>query len=109
MRLHYTSANGRMQFEFDGSTHKEVIQRLAAIQELFEEPACGCCNSKDIRFDVREFDGNSYYKLVCPACSAQLDFGQHKTGGSLFVKRTDKDKRPMPNRGWYIWNRNNDH
>jgi hypothetical protein len=40
--------------------------------------------------------------LLCVACGATLDFGQHKQGDTLFPKRFDRDERsPLPNRGWY--------
>jgi hypothetical protein len=104
MKVRYTTENNRLTFELEATTGKQAFEIVAAIQELFEEPACGCCKSAHIRCDVREFDGNSYYKLLCNACGAQLDFGQHKDGKGLFVKRTDKEtKKPLPNRGWYVW------
>ncbi len=110
MKIVYKSANGRMTFEFEAGSHKEAITKLAAIQELFEEPTCGCCKSDLIRFDVREFDGNSYYKLVCEKCTAQLDFGQHKVGNGLFCKRYDKEtKSALPNRGWYVYRKTGDY
>ncbi len=102
MKVQYTSANGRLVFDFEAASHKDVMAKLAAIQELFEESSCGMCESKNIRFEVREHDGNNYYKMVCGACNAQIDYGQHKTGNSLFIKRWNKDTRTvLPNRGWY--------
>ena len=74
-----------------------------SIQELFEEPDCGCCQSRNIRCEVRHIDNNSYFKLVCADCTAQLDFGQKKDGKSLFIKRRDENKQPLPDRGWYVW------
>ncbi len=104
MKVHYTSENGRLRFEIDASTPKEIFAQVATIQEVFEEPCCGKCGSKSIRFEVREFDGNSYYKLFCTSCTAQLDYGQNKDMKNLFVKRRDKDSNTaLPNRGWYIY------
>lgn len=104
MKVHYTTENGRLKFEFEVSTNKEAFAQVAEIQEVFEEPCCGKCGVKQIRFEVREFDGNSYYKMVCESCSAQLDFGQNKDMKNLFPKWQDKDtKKPLPNRGWYIY------
>jgi hypothetical protein len=109
MKVTYTSANGRLAFEFESETDKKLVTQLAHIQEVFEEPACGCCKSERIRFDVREFDKNLYYKLLCDDCGATLDFGQHKTGDTLFVKRFEKDTRePLPNRGWYQYGKSPD-
>jgi hypothetical protein len=102
--IKYTTADGRMTFEFDATSPKDVFAQLAEIQDVFEERSCGSCCSERIRFDVREFDGNSYYKMVCRDCAAQLDYGQHKTGDGLFPKRHQKDTRdPLPNGGWYHW------
>ena len=102
MKVRYQTANARLTFEFESENDKTLVTNLAHIQEIFEECACGCCESKRIRFDVREFDGNHYYKLLCDDCGATLDFGQHKTGNTLFVKRFEKDTRdPLPHRGWY--------
>ncbi len=103
MKVTYTTGSGRLTFEVECPSGKVAFEVVAAIQELFEEPCCGACKSKNIRCDVRVFDGNKYYKLVCNDCAAQLDFGQHKEGGGLFVKRRDKDGRDMPDGGWYVW------
>lgn len=103
MKVVYTSASGRLSFEFEVQTGKAAFEAVAAIQELFEEPDCGMCKGKRIKCDCREFDGNKYFKLACDDCGAQLDFGQHKDGKGLFIKRKDKDNRAIPNRGWYKW------
>lgn len=102
MKVTYASASGRLKFEFESENDKKLFSTLAHIQEVFEETSCGCCKSERIRNDVREFDGNFYYKLLCDDCGATMDFGQHKTGDSLFPKRHDKEtKELLPNRGWY--------
>lgn len=102
MKVQYKTGNGRLTFEFESESDKTLVTSLAHIQEIFEEPECGCCKSKLIRYDVREFDGNRYYKLLCEACGATLDFGQNKQGDTLFVKRFEKETRnPLPNKGWY--------
>lgn len=107
MKLTYTTASGRLQFELETTGGKQAFEIVAAIQELFEEPHCGCCKSKDIHCNVREFNGNKYFKMQCMACNAQLDFGQNKDGRGLFVKKWDKESRaPMPNGGWYIYQGN---
>ena len=103
MKVQYTTANGRLKFEVEVATGKAAFEVIAAVQELFEEEKCGNCDSPRIRCDVREYDGNKYFKLVCNVCGAQIDFGQHKDGKGLFIKRFDKDKRPMDHNGWYIW------
>lgn len=103
MKVTYTTQNGRLTFEMDLANGKLAFEAIAAIQELFEEPCCGLCQSERIRCDTREFDGNKYFKMVCNDCGGQLDFGQHKDGKGLFVKRKDENKQNFPNRGWYVW------
>ena len=104
MKVTYTTANGRLTFEVECTTGKQAFEIVAGIQELFEEPACGCCKSTAIRCDVREYDNNKYFKMTCSACSAQIDFGQHKDGKGLFIKRFDKESQSaLPNKGWYIY------
>jgi len=106
MLVTYTTPNGRVKIEQDIPSGKIAFEFISRVQELFEEESCGCCGSKGIAASVREYDGNKYYKYVChnAACGAQLDFGQHKEGGTLFVKRWDSEaKCNLPNNGWYIY------
>ncbi len=104
MKFKYITGNGRIEFELEAATPKAAFEAIAAAQEVFEEADCGCCGSPAIRFEVREFDSNKYFKLVCGACHAQLDFGQNKDTVNIFPKRFDKDtKKPLPHRGWYVW------
>ncbi|MBW3600627.1 MAG: hypothetical protein KY475_25615 [Planctomycetes bacterium] len=101
MRIRYVSTNGRLEFEGETPSVKEAFEWLSTIQELFEENACGLCGKDHLTYEVREFDGNNYYKLVCRDCHATLDFGQRRDGANLFIKRKDADGNPLPNRGWY--------
>jgi hypothetical protein len=101
VKIAYISANSRIVFECEVATEKAAFEQLAYLQELFEETACGCCQSPDIRPDVREADGNKFYNLKCRVCSARLDFGQTKKGEHLFAKRRGEDKKHLPHNGWY--------
>ena len=101
MRIRYVSTNGRLEFEHETSSVKEAFEWLSAIQELFEENACGLCGKDHLTYEVREFDGNNYYKLVCRDCHATLDFGQRRDGANLFIKRKDPEGNQLPNHGWY--------
>ena len=103
MKITYTTPNGRLVFETEVVSGKQAFELVAAIQELFEEPECGCCKSVRIRCEVRHVDANAYFKLLCLDCGATLDFGQKKDGKGLFVKRKNEDKQELPNRGWYVW------
>ncbi len=103
MKVTYTTPNGRLVFELEVASGKQAFEVVGAIQELFEEPNCGCCSSEHIRCEVRHVDDNAYYKLLCLDCGATLDFGQKKDGKHLFVKRRGEDRQVLPNRGWYIY------
>src|SRR5262249_54125699 len=102
MHIQYKTANGRMQFTIEASNTPQAFEEIAEIQEVFEEKYCGRCLSEHIRFDVREFNGDKYFKYVCLQCRGQLDIGKRKDGG-LFIKRKDKEGRTCPMGGWYIW------
>ena len=106
MQVKYTTPNGRLTFEQEVTTGKQAFEFVAAVQALFEEASCGCCKSESIRCNTRDHDGNRYYELTCNSCGAKMDFGQNKDGKGMFAKRTDKDTyQPLPNRGWYIYQR----
>jgi hypothetical protein len=103
MKVKYTTPSKRVEIELEVTTGKQAFEFVAAVQELFEEPACGKCKSEILHCVVREIQGNKYFSLSCAQCGAQLDFGQNKDGKGIFVKRYDKDKQPLPNNGWYHW------
>ncbi len=91
-------------FEFEGNSAKEIFEKLAAVQALFNESHCGCCKSKNIVYEKREIDNGMYLELRCLDCRAQLAYGQNKDGKNLFVKKWDKEAgAPMPNGGWFIY------
>lgn len=102
MKVKY-SVNNKLQFELEGSGQKEVFKELALIQEIFGEEFCGLCKSTNVKYIVRNVDGNDYYELRCADCGAILAFGQHKKGGTLFPKRKDDDGNYLPNKGWHKW------
>jgi hypothetical protein len=102
MKVKYRVSD-KLEFELEGSGQKEVFKELALIQEIFGEESCGLCGSTNIKFIVRNVEGNDYYELRCMDCGALLAFGQHKKGGTLFPKRKDDDNKYLPNRGWHKW------
>lgn len=98
-------ANDKLTFELEGSGQKEIFKELAVIQEIFAEEKCGLCSSTNLRFIVRNVEGNDYYELRCVDCGAILAFGQHKKGGTLFPKRKDDNGIILPNKGWHKWSK----
>lgn len=112
MKLQYTTTDGRMTVELEGKTQTDIIEQLAEFQDVFETGPCvrGKKSSDKVKFQVREVDGNKYYELVCTDSDfdlkgARLSFGQHKKGGTLFVKRKDKDGKYLDNNGWTKYNK----
>jgi hypothetical protein len=103
MKIRYSAANEQLVFESDVANPKEAFEWLSTVQELFEESACGLCGKSHLAYEVREYDGNNYYKLVCRDCHAQLDFGQRRDGNNLFIKRKDAEGNVLPSNGWYRW------
>lgn len=100
MKLNY-KVSDRLSFELEGEGQKEIFKELSAIQEIFGEESCGLCKSHNLRYVVRNVEGNDYYELRCVDCGAILAFGQHKKGGTLFPRRKDDDGKWLPNRGWH--------
>lgn len=92
---------GGCWLEADCETPKQAVKTLSSFAEVFGERECGLCKSTSIRPYHREVDGHDYYGLVCCSCGAQLSFGQHKNGSTLFAKRTDANGVKMSGNGWY--------
>jgi hypothetical protein len=103
MKLTY-KINNKLSFEIEGEGQKEIFKELSAIQEIFSEESCGLCKSTNLRYVVRNVDGNDYYEIRCIDCGAILAFGQHKKGGTLFPRRKDDEGKWLPNRGWHKYN-----
>jgi len=95
---------GKLNVAFEGETVRELWKQIAIFQEVFGETTCGKCGSENLRFVVRENDGNEYYELRCLDCGAKLAFGVMKKGGGLFPRRKDSDGNWLPDRGWTKWN-----
>ena len=106
MKARYTTRDGRVQFEVEGGTAKDVFRELALIQEVFDaESSCGLCHGTAIRLLARKVEDYDFYELACenPHCRARFAFGQAKKNGALFPKRKDEDGNWLPNGGWAKW------
>ena len=99
-----TYQEGKLSVELECDSQKELFTQLAQFQEVFSENKCGKCGSENLRFVVRENDGNEYYELRCLDCGAKLAFGVMKKGGGLFPRRKDSEGNWLPDRGWTKWN-----
>lgn len=107
MKLRYR-INDKVELELEGDGQKEIFKELSAVQEIFGEEKCGLCEKGNLKFTVRNIDGNDYFEIRCNDCGGILSFGQHKKGGTLFPKRKDEDNKYLPNRGWHKWQPKND-
>ena len=54
MKAHYKTRSGRITFEVEGQTPKDLFKAIAEFQEIFEsDSACGCCQSTRSRSSSR--------------------------------------------------------
>ena len=101
--VRYSPTNG-FAVEVDADGVKSAMKAMSEYMEVFGGHVCGKCKSKAVvPLHNSDKDGNDYYKLRCTNCNATLDFGQHRSGGTLFAKRKDKDGNWLPDNGWYKW------
>ena len=102
--------------EATGSTHTELWEELAALEEAFTETTCGKCGGSHIRHIVRENDdGDKFYEVHCQnmKCRAKLRMSQRKKGGNLYPRRKAvandssglEEGAWLPNGGWMRWDK----
>ena len=87
-----------IRLEADVDSPVAAVGLVAAYAEVFGIRECGECQSGAVRVFHRTAKGYSYYGVLCDACGAQFDFGQHREGETLF-RKADK--------GWYHWTASN--
>lgn len=110
MKVMYRTKNGRMSFEIEGDKQQDVWEKIAALQEIFEETNCGKCASDDVRFVVRKAKNDKgkefkYYELHCKKCRARLSFGVFEDASGIFPKRKDAEGNWVGNNGWKLFNK----
>ena len=59
MKVKYTNGNGRIVVELEGETQVEIVERLAAFQEIFDESSCGKMSKRKSSF-YRKKRGRQY-------------------------------------------------
>jgi hypothetical protein len=73
-----------LKFSWEASDIKTAIESISFLHGLPEK--CPVCEAP-IHFFYRSPQGNAYYGLICVGAPAhEVNFGQHKEGGSLFYK-----------------------
>lgn len=113
--------SGKAIITAQGETQADVFGQLASMQEIFGQQKCGKCQCEELRFVVREVEGNSFYELRCtnPKCRAMLTFGQNKEAakkGQLFPHIKENKKKTimggrlkegdyLPDGGWLIFDK----
>ena len=99
----YNCQNGFL-IEVEAEGVKQAVKMMSEYVEFFGVRECVKCKGTTLAPQHnQDKEGHDYYKLRCTSCGATLDFGQHKTGGTLFVKRKDKEGNWLPDGGWAIW------
>lgn len=98
IKMILSGANPSFPCEVMGNTPVEVWKSAADMSSLVNVKACGACDSKDIRPDVRhvktdstEFDA---YGWRCYACGATLKFGMKRDMSSLFLRWNEEWFKP---------------
>lgn len=91
--------------ELEASDQKDIFEELSSLQEVFGQNQCGKCKGTNLKFQVREVDGNKFYETRCQSCGAKLSFGAHKKGNSIFPRRKDSEGKYLNNGGWLKWNK----
>lgn len=108
--------------EVENDDLEQMFEDVSKLQEIYSEDKCGCCNSNDIRYVVRQdSEDNKYYELHCQSCRARLPYGVKKKKMGLYPKKRwdqlskgEQAKRIsqqeqcgkfgyLPNNGWYKW------
>lgn len=93
-----------LEFEIEGTTQKDIFKQLASLGEIFTDEVCGVCKNEDTRYVVRTVDDNDFFEKKCFSCFSRIQFGQAKSGGSLFPKRKLEDgSYDKENQGWSKW------
>ena len=100
MIVRYKTA--KCDIEVSGDDTKACFDEIAGAIEVFGSQTCGACDSTNTVPVVRDSKGNKYYEMRCVDCGAALGFGQRKSVGALFPRRT-KDGSYLPGNGWTKW------
>lgn len=95
---------GKMIFNVQWSTEKDLWKKLAKLEEVFGNQICGACQS-DTSFTIRTVDGDDYYEIKCknPECNCKLSYGQNKKGDTLYAKRKNKAGEILGTDGWHVY------
>jgi Zn ribbon nucleic-acid-binding protein len=93
----------RVEIEVEGDDTKACFDEMAGAVEVFgANNTCGACGSTNTVPVLRENKGVHFREHRCMDCGSSLGFGQRKSDGALFPKRT-RDGEYLPGNGWVKW------
>jgi hypothetical protein len=125
MKLSYTTKDGRMTVELEGTSDKEIFRKLAHFQEVFEDTPSATVDGKvtsggDVVYRVRkakytdekgkEKEAEYFEKMVVsgPLAWYKKSYGVLDDGSdNLFPKRPSDDDANVTkgNNGWHKYNK----
>jgi hypothetical protein len=125
MKLSYTTKDGRMTVELEGTSDKEIFRKLAHFQEVFEDAPSAMVDGKlvsggDVVYRVRkakytdekgkEKEAEYFEKMVVSGSLAwyKKSYGVLDDGSdNLFPKRPSDDDANVTkgNNGWHKYNK----
>lgn len=83
---------GSIPVQVEASNLKDLIKESSFFAELPTECTCG---SQHLVPRHRKHEDNDFYEILCQDCGQTMGIGQHKTGNTLFVKKSDGWKEPF--------------
>jgi hypothetical protein len=87
MKCNFNPETGRLVFEVQGETAKEIFKQLADCQNVFgATKRCEFCQCEILRYVHVVRKGFDFYEVVCTGCNSQFKFGQLKDQTGLFPK-----------------------
>lgn len=96
---------GGLVFELDVTDDRALFEKIAHLQEVFNNQTCGKCSSEKVVFRVREVEDDKYYEMHCNECRARFSMGCKKKDNELFPKRKDAEGNYLPDNGWTRWDK----
>mgnify|MGYP006435739091 CR=1 FL=1 len=114
--MQVTRTLGGVTVVAEGDKFTDVFDQLAASEEVFQNSAtcnCGHCSGTNLKWQVRDHDGDPYYEIVCQDCWAKFTFGVKKDKNAvanLFPHRKWGPTHPkageyIPKNGWKKYNK----
>lgn len=100
MRATYTHGPVTIAAECDNLT--AAFEFVASVADLLSEK-CGLCGSTDTLPSVQTYQGKTFRKLKCLACTATCLIFSSRENGSMWIARKDKNDQVLPTAGWSIY------